>query len=762
MTDSQERKAAAILVAAAFLLFCLYSAATPLFEASDELWHYPFIQHLVAGGGLPIQKSGQTDAEAPWRQEGSQPPLYYAVAALVSAPFDHSNWRELRRINPHADMGVPTRDGNANAILHTPAENWPWARAALAIRVARLVSILMSTATVWFAYWAAREVFREAGDMSLETASNPPSPASNPQSLLRLATIIFTACVPMFAFISGAINNDNAAVMFSTLGLWWALRWLRAGAVSVRTASAAAVIAGAIAGLGALSKSSAVGLLGLFGVAVLLRTNAKWQGLNTAQSLRAWLSFIVPRAAICMFTMLLSFLLIAGWWFVRNLVLYGDVLGWNAFLDVVGRRDTPASLAQLWSEREGFVWAYWGVFGTLNIIMPQWVYAVLNGVVILALIGIVWGAVRRQKAETASCILHPSACSLLTVWIVLIFVSLLRWTALTPASQGRLLFPCIAAIAMFMAYGLWRIHRFVLLAACVFLIGLAAAVPIAVIAPAYARPPNTWPQRLPEKVQVTFGNALELVEYAGPIHPTAQPGDEVTLTLNWRLRAPLPKNYSVFVHLVDENNVIVAQRDMYPGQGNLALSELAPEYVWADHYTLRIAPLQYAPRTLHWRVGVYDHASGERLVTNSGADAIDFGALKLRTASSTAALLRFNNGVVLQGYAIQPNALTAGQPLTVTLAWLPAQPAQIDGDYVLSVQVLDDNANKIGSVDGPLTLSASDVRVIPINPDAQAAVYRLLLVIYRPNDFSRLGAFDRRGQFIGDQIELTRLRLQLK
>ena len=27
----------------------------------------------------------------------------------------------------------------------------------------------------------------------------------------------------------------------------------------------------------------------------------------------------------------------------------------------------PASLAQLWSEREGFVWAYWGVFGTLNV-----------------------------------------------------------------------------------------------------------------------------------------------------------------------------------------------------------------------------------------------------------------------------------------------------------------------------------------------------------------------------------------------------------
>ncbi|HOK47378.1 MAG TPA: hypothetical protein PLK67_15660, partial [Bryobacteraceae bacterium] len=92
-----------LLVAAAFLLFCFYSAATPLFEASDELWHYPFVQHLATGGSLPVQHAGQTDADAPWRQEGSQPPLYYAIAALASAPFDQSNWRELRRINLHLD-----------------------------------------------------------------------------------------------------------------------------------------------------------------------------------------------------------------------------------------------------------------------------------------------------------------------------------------------------------------------------------------------------------------------------------------------------------------------------------------------------------------------------------------------------------------------------------------------------------------------------------------------------------------------------------
>ena len=52
----REKLAVAVALAASFLLFNLYSPATPLFEASDELWHYPFVQHLAGGGGLPVQR----------------------------------------------------------------------------------------------------------------------------------------------------------------------------------------------------------------------------------------------------------------------------------------------------------------------------------------------------------------------------------------------------------------------------------------------------------------------------------------------------------------------------------------------------------------------------------------------------------------------------------------------------------------------------------------------------------------------------------
>lgn len=740
-----EKIGVALIVIASFLLFSLYSILTPLYEASDELWHYPMVQHLATGGGLPIQHEGQTDADAPWRQEGSQPPLYYWIAAAFSAPFDSSNWRELRRINPHSDMGVPARDGNANAILHTPAERFPWARAALATRMARLVSILMSTATVFCSYLVARELFADNASRITRNAS-----------LLRLAVPVLVACVPMFAFISGAINNDNAAVMFSTIGTWWALRVMRSSKGSGNGLSwQSAVIAGAIAGFGALSKSSALGLVALFGLAAALNQASNIRRLPFKHIALEVLRFSIVMVAVT--------LIISGWWFARNQQLYGDLLGWNGFLDVVGRRDTPASLAQLWSEREGFNWSYWGVFGTLNIIMHPFVYEVLNWVFVVAMAGCIYGLVSSALRKTLS---HDAwrKIILCAFWVGIVFVALLRWTSLTPASQGRLLFPCIAVIASAMAYGLWRIHRFLLAAVCAGFVALAVAVPFVYIAPAYALPANQWQARLPLPVNATFGDALTLVE-AGSSTQTARPGDEVTLRMNWELTQPLPANASIFVHLIDENDVIVAQRDMYPGQGNIATSETPANYIWTDHYTLRIPALAPTPRNLRWAVGAYDFQTGERMKLPSGGDRAIFGQLQLAERIDAAPLLRYANGVELLSYAIVPDALQPGQALSVTLRWRAAQP--LAKDLNLSLQLLDDKANKIAQQDAgqPLTQwrlgeTYETVFALQTSADAPAGVYDLLLVWYDPNGFARVPAYDARGQFAGDQIVLTRMRVK--
>ncbi len=462
-------------------------------------------------------------------------------------------------------------------------------------------------------------------------------------------------------------------------------------------------------------------------------------------------------------TLLLFTFLTSGWWFVRNQQLYGDLLGWNAFLDVVGRRDTPATLAQLWTEREGFVWAYWGVFGTLNVIMQPWIYDALNGLMVVAIAGAIFGL--------ASCVLRKSLTQdarrkilLCAFWFALVFIALLRWTSLTPASQGRLMFPCIAVIAAIMAYGLWRIHRVVLVIGCAAMIALAAATPFVFIAPTYAQPANGWTSRLPVPIDATFGESIKLEEGSASAQ-TIQPDGEITLNLNWQLLRIVPKNYSVFVHLIDENDVIAAQRDMYPGQGNLALSDQPAGRAWSDRYTLRISSLTPAPKQLRWAVGVYDYATGERLKLPDGIDRAIFGNIELLPTPTTSTLLRYSNGVELLEYSLIPQTVKPGETLNVQMNWRALR--RPSKDLNVSLQLLDDKANKIAQQDlsQPLTQwSESLVQLtefnLQLNTGAPPGVYRLLLVWYDPDGFARTPAYNSSGQFVGDQIELTRIRVR--
>lgn len=742
-----ERRWVAALALFAFVLFSGYSLATPLFEASDELWHYPFVQRLAAGGGLPVQRPGQSDADAPWRQEGSQPPLYYAFSAAFSAPFDSSNWRDLRRINPHADMGVPTRDGNSNAVLQTPADAFPWTRAALAVRAARLASIVLSTATVIFAWLAASEVFREA------------SP------LRRLLVMAFVACVPMFAYISGAINNDNAAVALSTAGLWWALRLIR----QKRWDARAAVIAGAVTGLAALSKVSGLGLAGLFAVAGALSAwpaegNLRHRARAFAGALPGLLRFGAILAGVAA--------AICGWWYIRNVILYGgDILGWSTFLDAVGRREPPADLTKLWSEREGFFWAFWGVFGGLNVIMPPWIYDALLALTVATGMGLALKLFRRLRIGRAAAMAGDTGWKFrqalaIAAFALIVFVGLLRWSALTPASQGRLMFPCIAAFGMAWVYGLGSLHRRMPLVATAALACLALIVPTAVLIPAYAKPSQGWTERLPVPVGAVYAGAIELVE-AGA-ETAAEPGAEITLRLNWRVLATPAVNYSVFVHLVDDDGVIVAQRDMHPGQGSLATAELPPGRLWSDRYTLKISGFERAPRHTHWEVGLYDAASGARaaLTGASGRDnAVAFGAAQITPRRDPPALLQYEPGIVLVRYAISPSTIAPGEALKVDLEWSANR--LVEDDFIASVQILDAQSGKAAQSDMPPAGRATsgwaagetraDPRTLVIAPGTQPGAYRLMVVVYRPGTFARAGGYDARGIFIGDQIELTRI-----
>ena len=140
-------------------------------------------------------------------------------------------------------------------------------------------------------------------------------------------------------------------------------------------------------GLGALTKLSLLTLFPIVGLSISYNKALHWWKDPNRKYFKAYISY----ALLLTFQLIVIYataIAISGWWFLRNLNLYGSITGINMFVEVLGKRSHSAPLAQLWSERIGFMQSYWGLFGAVNVPLPQWVYATLNTLSILSLIHI--------------------------------------------------------------------------------------------------------------------------------------------------------------------------------------------------------------------------------------------------------------------------------------------------------------------------------------------------------------------------------------
>jgi hypothetical protein len=59
--------------------------------------------------------------------------------------------------------------------------------------------------------------------------------------------------------------------------------------------------------------------------------------------------------------------------------------------------------------------------------------------------------------------------------------------------------------------------------------------------------------------------ALELLS-AEILTDEAQPEDYVMIDTSWAVTQPLSRDWSLFVHLLTPDDVIISQRDVYPAQ----------------------------------------------------------------------------------------------------------------------------------------------------------------------------------------------------
>ena len=107
-------------------------------------YHAAAIHWIRQGNGLPVQRAGE---KTDWAQEGSQPPLYYLLAAGLTQWIDTSDWNAVFVPNPFL-LHVPGTPHNVNLYRHTRDEAPPYRGTVLAVHLTRWFPLALSLGTL--------------------------------------------------------------------------------------------------------------------------------------------------------------------------------------------------------------------------------------------------------------------------------------------------------------------------------------------------------------------------------------------------------------------------------------------------------------------------------------------------------------------------------------------------------------------------------------------------------------------------------------
>jgi hypothetical protein len=295
--------------------------------------------------------------------------------------------------------------------------------AARPLSALRFINILFSMMTVAVAYYFASSVLKWN------------------EFSVALVCAVF-ALLPTYSYLSATMRNGTLATFFATLGFYLCAR---AVLDEKQQQEARWAWIGAVAGLAILSKLSAIGFV--FATAVtLVVTSSDWR---SSMRRAGWFG--------------LGALSTAGWWFLRNLWVYGHV-----FAIVEHGYDFDRSPVSWAHEKQSAITifkTFWAVFGRINEHYFPDIYRFFWWFAGLAVLGIVIRyAVYRGRD------LPGIPAKLMGFFVVAIAASLMAtmyYAHNYNSDQGRYMFPVLIPITAFLVVGLntfvpVRHHRLVL------------------------------------------------------------------------------------------------------------------------------------------------------------------------------------------------------------------------------------------------------------------------------------------------------------
>jgi hypothetical protein len=680
--SSRFKQPIAIILLAFVLLSFSASVINPLFESTDELRHYRFVQHIIQLKSLPVQ--GQEGCSA----QGHHPPLFYALGALATFWVDTGRpiCSQLED-NPFWQYRYwEVGNDNKNQYLHTAAEAFPWQGEALAAHIVRGLNVLIGAGVVYLTWLLGRIIW-------------PKRPS------FAIGATAFVAFNPMFVYMAGSINNDVIAALSGTAVLLASIKLVQSDTGLSRRWGI---------GLGVLFGVALLAKFNLAAVAMLIETAVTWVAWHKKQ----WRLWLEANLLIAVFTLLL-----AGWWFVRNQILYGEPTGFQRLTELWGVRNPADSWGVAIFELP-YTWtSLWGRFGYGQVPLPDGIYVGLRWLVGIGLLGLPLRFWRKTAVQQNGLAI---SLGLLALDVILFFAVVFNYLLVSPAgAMGRFFFPALPALTLLTFYGLsawldliWPskpianpsagseqvLRSPISLLAPIVNVGMATLTIVAIfgyLAAAFARPePFAADTAVPHPTNAQFDSFVILRGYDLD-NATLQPGGYLTLDLYWEVIGQPPGNFLLFVHLIDEaTGTLIAQRDTHPGLGSFPSSQWQPGDRFIDSIRLHASETMYTPARASLQIGLYAPGENSYRLGIAAADGsflgdsfpIDEIAIvpvdNWRSDGQTFPNLlnqNFFNDLRLTGYEYSARTLIPGESLKVTFYWEALRDAPPDYLVALSL-----------------------------------------------------------------------------
>jgi len=423
-----------LIIAIYVALGAAYAAYTPTWQVPDEPAHYNYIAELATTGRLPVL-------------DPADYPFDY-LEEIKAAHFPP--WMSIESIRYEAHqpplyyaLAVPTFRATARLPLATQ------------VVILRLLSVALGALLLYVAYHVVQTVF--PGD-----------------AITALTATALVGFIPMHLTMTAAINNDALAELLIAVMLLLSLRRLRGELTSRRYV----VFGGVLYGLALLTKTTAYPSIAILGLAEVGRWWIGERGSAKGNQEGGPGLLITSPLGIAAIALMLS-----GWWFVRNAMVYGDldIFGLKRHDFVVAKQPRTAQWIAEFGPRyvlQTFITttfkSFWGIFGWMGVPMDRRVYLLLLLLTLAGALGLAIWAVRLARRPSALSREQWVSVGLLAL-SVLLTASTYVWYNLTFVQhQGRYLFPALVPIALFFTLGLrqWVPERLTGLTMGMFMLGL--------------------------------------------------------------------------------------------------------------------------------------------------------------------------------------------------------------------------------------------------------------------------------------------------